>query len=67
MPRLSRRNLLAAGAAFPTVSMLQGLAGTAAEAAAPINNKQAPGWYRYKVGAIESAPRTGFFRMPSTS
>ena len=53
MPRLSRRSLLAAGAAFPTVSMLQGLAGSAAEAAAPVNNKQAPGWYRYKVGDIE--------------
>ncbi len=31
MPRLSRRNVLAAGAAIPAISMLQGLAGSPAE------------------------------------
>ena len=53
MPLLSRRNVMAAGAALPAVSMLPDMVVSPVEAAAPVNGKQAPGWYRYKVGDIE--------------
>jgi glyoxylase-like metal-dependent hydrolase (beta-lactamase superfamily II) len=54
MTELNRRGLLrcasAAGAAF-TLSPVSAL--TLAHAAAPLSGKQAPGFYRYKVGSIE--------------
>lgn len=51
MTQLTRRSVLAGAAA---VTALSPLARTSpAQAAAPQAGKQAPGWYRYKVGSFE--------------
>jgi glyoxylase-like metal-dependent hydrolase (beta-lactamase superfamily II) len=50
MSKLSRRTLLAGSAAAATVGAV---AGFPAHAAAPMSGKQAPGYYRYKVGDFE--------------
>jgi glyoxylase-like metal-dependent hydrolase (beta-lactamase superfamily II) len=53
MTELTRRSMLA-GAAATTAVMTGGmLAPTASHAAAPAAGKQAPGFYRYKVGTLE--------------
>src|SRR6201985_2924892 len=52
MIELSRRHLLASGAAVGGVSVLPTM-GSAAHAAAPPAATQAPGFYRYKVGNME--------------
>src|SRR6266480_444222 len=49
MSNLTRRNLLAGAA----VAALPPLAVPRAQAAAPLAEKQNPGWYRYKVGSFE--------------
>jgi glyoxylase-like metal-dependent hydrolase (beta-lactamase superfamily II) len=52
MTQLTRRALLAGSAATGAV-LTYGLSPQPASAAAPIAGKQAPGFYRYKVGAFE--------------
>ena len=51
MNNVTRRNLLAgtAGAAAAVVLPFE----TPVKAATPLAGKQAPGWYRYKVGSVE--------------
>ena len=51
MTLLTRRAVLAGAAATTALSPLA--ASPPAQAAAPLAGKQAPGWYRYKVGSIE--------------
>jgi glyoxylase-like metal-dependent hydrolase (beta-lactamase superfamily II) len=53
MNDLSRRHLLAGAAAFGAASALAPLGALTARAAVPPAATQAPGFYRYKVGAIE--------------
>ena len=53
MTDLTRRYLLSSAAAAGAASALLPLATSPAEAAAPPVGKQAPGWYRYKVGDFE--------------
>src|ERR1700753_1875659 len=53
MNELSRRDLLAGAAAIGAASALSPLVAQEASAAAPAATAQAPGFYRYKVGAIE--------------
>ncbi|MFZ5734835.1 MAG: MBL fold metallo-hydrolase [Pseudomonadota bacterium] len=63
---LSRRHVLGGAAALAAAPMI---APTAAEAAAPPAGKQAPGFYRYKVGDIEVtaiADGTNTFNLPDT-
>ncbi len=65
MPNMSRRNLLAAGASLPALSLSSNF-GSGAVAAAPAIGQQAPGWYRYKIGDIEITvvtDGTGKFRF----
>lgn len=50
MMHLTRRAALLGGAA---AAALPAVSGTTAQAAAPVAGKQAPGFYRYKVGDIE--------------
>jgi glyoxylase-like metal-dependent hydrolase (beta-lactamase superfamily II) len=50
MGNVTRRNLIAGAAA---VTALPSLAAPRAQAAAPLAEKQNPGWYRYKVGSFE--------------
>ncbi|HLX18268.1 MAG TPA: MBL fold metallo-hydrolase [Bradyrhizobium sp.] len=50
---LSRRNLLAGAAAVGAASTFSPLGALSARAAVPPAANQAPGFYRYKVGAIE--------------
>ncbi len=50
MSNLTRRNLIAGAA---TVAALPSFAVPRAQAAAPLADKQNPGWYRYKVGSFE--------------
>src|SRR5438067_12753301 len=53
MHSISRRSLLT-GAVATGAALLDPLNGRSpAQAAAPAVGKQAPGWYRYKVGSIE--------------
>src|SRR5690348_16773918 len=52
MTELNRRHLLAGGAAI-TASALAPSGIPQSHAAAPMAGKQAPGFYRYKVGTIE--------------
>jgi hypothetical protein len=49
MTSFTRRTLLGGGAAAVLAPNLP----QTAEAAAPLAGKQAPGWYRYKVGSFE--------------
>ncbi len=54
MTELSRRHLLAGTAAGAAAAALSPLAAPVpARAAAPALGKQAPGWYRYKLGSFE--------------
>ena len=53
MTVLSRRRVLTAAAAATLAPALAPLAPSRPRAAAPPAGKQAPGWYRYKVGSIE--------------
>src|SRR5262245_23415407 len=50
MTQLTRRGVLAGAAA---ATALTPFAANPVRAAAPFAGKQAPGWYRYKVGNIE--------------
>ena len=50
---LSRRDLLAGAAAVGAVAALPPVASSTANAAAAATGAQAPGFYRYKVGAYE--------------
>ncbi len=52
MIKLTRRDLLTATAGVAAVSAVPAFA-PPAHAAAPMAGKQAPGWYRYKVGSFE--------------
>jgi glyoxylase-like metal-dependent hydrolase (beta-lactamase superfamily II) len=51
MTQLTRRAVLVGAAAATALSPIA--ANSPAQAAAPLASKQAPGWYRYKVGSIE--------------
>jgi glyoxylase-like metal-dependent hydrolase (beta-lactamase superfamily II) len=51
MTEFTRRHLLAGGAA--AAALMPTAAFAPARAAAPLAGKQAPGWYRYKVGSFE--------------
>ena len=69
MTDLSRRHLLTGAAAVGAATALTPFATPSAYAAAPASGKQAPGFYRYKVGSFEctsinDGART--FPMPDT-
>jgi glyoxylase-like metal-dependent hydrolase (beta-lactamase superfamily II) len=53
MNDLNRRDLLAGAAAIGVAAAIAPLASQEANATAPVAGAQAPGFYRYKVGAIE--------------
>ena len=53
MPDLDRRALLSAGSALGAIALGSFLNSHPAIAAAPATGKQAPGFYRYKIGDIE--------------
>ena len=53
MTQLNRRSVLARAAAASAATALTPLTASSAHAATPPAGKQAPGWYRYKVGDIE--------------
>jgi glyoxylase-like metal-dependent hydrolase (beta-lactamase superfamily II) len=53
MTNLNRRNLLAGAAAAGAATALTPLATSTTQATAPAASAQAPGFYRYKVGAFE--------------
>jgi glyoxylase-like metal-dependent hydrolase (beta-lactamase superfamily II) len=53
MTALTRRSVLTAAAATAVGSLAPGLSASSARAAAPAAGRQAPGFYRYKVGDIE--------------
>src|SRR4029077_5249851 len=53
MTELNRRAMLAGAMAAGAAATLQPLTGEFARAPPPLQGKQAPGWYRYKVGEIE--------------
>jgi glyoxylase-like metal-dependent hydrolase (beta-lactamase superfamily II) len=53
MTELSRRTLVTGIAAATAGTALSPFAGSRGDAAAPAADKQAPGFYRYKVGSIE--------------
>lgn len=63
---LTRRHMLGGAAALAAMPMISP---TAADAAAPPAGKQAPGFYRYKIGDIEVtaiADGTNTFNLPDT-
>lgn len=65
MIHLSRRKVLGGAAAASAAAALTPLASSPAEAAAPPVGKQAPGWYRYKLGNFEITVVTdGVNRIP---
>jgi len=53
MTELTRRSVLTGTAAATAIALSPFDGRSAARAAAPAAGKQAPGWYRYKVGTIE--------------
>jgi glyoxylase-like metal-dependent hydrolase (beta-lactamase superfamily II) len=53
MTRLSRRTMLTGAAATAVAPALAGFGASSATATAPLGGRQAPGFYRYKVGSIE--------------
>ncbi len=53
MNELNRRTVLKGAAVASAATALGPLVAPSAQAAAPPAGKQAPGWYRYKVGSIE--------------
>jgi glyoxylase-like metal-dependent hydrolase (beta-lactamase superfamily II) len=69
MTELSRRHLLAGAAAASAATALTPLASAPTQAATPLANAQAPGWYRYKVGSTEITCVTdgrNTFKLPDT-
>jgi glyoxylase-like metal-dependent hydrolase (beta-lactamase superfamily II) len=66
MTELTRRLVLTGAAAATTLTAVgPGFVASPAHAAAPPAGKQAPGWYRYKVGSIEvTAVTDGARTMP---
>jgi glyoxylase-like metal-dependent hydrolase (beta-lactamase superfamily II) len=65
MTQLTRRQMLAGAAAAACASVIPFATPRPAGASAPAAGKQAPGFYRYKVGSIEVTVVTdGFNRMP---
>ena len=69
MTQLTRRHVLAGAAAASAATALTPLANTPAFTAAPQAGKQAPGWYRYKVGSYEITVATdgkNTFKLPDT-
>ena len=61
MTQLTRRAVLAGAAAATALSPFA--TNSPAQAAAPLASKQAPGWYRYKVGSIEITVATDGARV----
>ena len=53
MTELTRRRILSGAVAASAATALTPLSGSPVRAAAPPAGKQAPGWYRYKVGSVE--------------
>jgi glyoxylase-like metal-dependent hydrolase (beta-lactamase superfamily II) len=53
MTELTRRNLLAGTVATTAAAAVPLATSSPVRAAAPLAGKQAPGWYRYKVGSFE--------------
>jgi len=53
MTELTRRSLLTGTVAATATVLGPRDVGSPANAAAPLAGKQAPGWYRYKVGSFE--------------
>jgi hypothetical protein len=67
MTELSRRSVLAGVTAATAASLAPSLTVAPAQAAAPPAGKQAPGWYRYKVGSFEVTVVTdgrNYFKLP---
>ena len=65
MTGINRRSVLAGAAAGATAAMLPGA--RPAHAALPLQGKQNPGWYRYKLGDYEVTVVTdgaGTFPLP---
>lgn len=53
MTRFNRRSVLTSAVAAAAATAAGSFVARPAAAAAPLQNKQAPGWYRYKVGSYE--------------
>ena len=53
MKKLNRRALLAGASALTAAALVPAVPSTTARAAAPAVGKQAPGFYRYKIGNYE--------------
>jgi len=53
MSQLTRRSVLVGTAAATATVLSPAVRPSPASAAAPLSGKQAPGWYRYKVGSFE--------------
>ncbi len=67
MTKVTRRQMLVGTAVMGFSAGLPFAASTPAGAAAPVTGKQAPGFYRYKVGSIEVTVVTdGINRLPVT-
>src|SRR5436853_7364406 len=69
MTELSRRSVLTGAVAASAATALTPLASLPALAAAPLAGKQAPGFYRYKVGSYEITVATdgaNVFPLPET-
>jgi len=69
MTALSRRTVLTGAAAATAASVAPSLGTTPTRAAAPASGKQAPGYYRYKVGDFEVTVVTdgrNHFKLPDS-
>jgi glyoxylase-like metal-dependent hydrolase (beta-lactamase superfamily II) len=67
LAQLTRRQMLLGAAATAFATAVRFVAPTPVGASAPAIGKQAPGFYRYKVGSIEVTVVTdGIFRFPVT-
>lgn len=53
MTEINRRTMLASAITAGAAATMGSLASSPAKAAMPLQGKQAPGWYRYKVGSYE--------------
>jgi glyoxylase-like metal-dependent hydrolase (beta-lactamase superfamily II) len=53
MTKFNRRSVLAGATALTASTIAAGRIATPAQAAAPMSGKQAPGYYRYKIGDFE--------------
>jgi glyoxylase-like metal-dependent hydrolase (beta-lactamase superfamily II) len=67
MNGLNRRDLLTGGTAIGACTVLNPFSMPTAHAAAPLAGKQAPGFYRYKVGEIEITAILDGVWMPDLS